>query len=573
MARVRIKGQGLNTNAFPWPVGMSNNASKPGVRVGSTLGPVPRGEANLEAEKGEIAALSTKSGIPDTFKIGGERHSQGGTPLNLPTDSFIFSDTPKMRIKDPVVLSQFGMPERKSGYTPAEIAKKYNINSFKRILLDKDTDHIQKRTAELMIANYNLKLAKLALVQESMKGFPQGIPMMAMPYIESMEIDPAEFVQMNPGEGDDNSAEQDAGMRLGGSLSQAQSGLSIGEGLRPAYDIERSNSNNWNNASYEDYVNYYRNNTYPAFTNNLNALGDVNSYSSQSDIDKYNQLNEIKNFIKTSPDSGVAYENQLIKHIYSPENSKSVDPRDQFYKKNTKAPFSMKSGSGFSNYTFSAQENAKKFAKAYPEYYSTFLSAMNSNNPVEMKNIAEEFYNYDVPNSLGMLPWTDQDKFQDLAGILEEQADKIIQSKQYSTSQPKDQETSRKADIIYANLVSEGNKLDRNSAAYLQNLALRDEVFKHTKEYKNLPSKTFGWTNRPNQWINDKVRMYSDNENSFIDNLYTKVSPKIESKNKGTGSLVNTTLSQAEKNALAKQNKSADAKVDKLSKWAKYEVK
>jgi len=218
-------GLGLNANTMPWPI-MAGKMSEPNIQVNSTLSPVPRDEANLEAEKGEIAALPTKSGIPDTYKIGGKRHYEGGTPLNLPKDSFIYSDTPKMRIKDKVVLAQFGMPERKSGYTPAEIAKKYDVAPFKKILLDKNTDKLHKQTAELMIANYNLKLAKLALVQESMKGFPQGIPLVAMPYIESMQIDPAEFVQMNPGQGDASSQGEEAGstMAYGGGVDYFDNG-------------------------------------------------------------------------------------------------------------------------------------------------------------------------------------------------------------------------------------------------------------------------------------------------------------------------------------------------------------
>ena len=45
-----------------------------------------------------------------------------------------------------------------------------------------------------MIANNNLKLGQLALVQESMKGFPQGIPEIAMPYIEHLQMNPEEFM-------------------------------------------------------------------------------------------------------------------------------------------------------------------------------------------------------------------------------------------------------------------------------------------------------------------------------------------------------------------------------------------
>ena len=163
------------------------------VEVRDTLQPVDREEANLEAEKGETAVVNVE-GMPAHFKIGGKRHSQGGTPLNLPDNSFIFSDTAKMKIKDPQILAQFGMKPKRGGYTPAEIAKKYDINKFRKVLADPNSEDLERKTAEMMIANYNEKLAKLSLAQESVKGFPQGIPVIAMPYIDTMSMDASTFL-------------------------------------------------------------------------------------------------------------------------------------------------------------------------------------------------------------------------------------------------------------------------------------------------------------------------------------------------------------------------------------------
>jgi hypothetical protein len=148
--------------------------------VSNTISSVPREAANVEAEGGETVYgdLDGDGGM-EHMKITGPRHSQGGVPLNLPEGSFIFSDTAKMRIKDPEVLEYFGLSEKKGGYTPAEIAKKYNINKYKAVLEDKTSDELDKNTAQLMIKNYNEKLAYLAMVQESMKGFPQGVPEVA----------------------------------------------------------------------------------------------------------------------------------------------------------------------------------------------------------------------------------------------------------------------------------------------------------------------------------------------------------------------------------------------------------
>lgn len=185
--------------------------------VRDTLQPVAREGANLEAEKGETAMVNI-DGIPAHFKIGGKRHSQGGTPLNLPDNSFIFSDTAKMKIKDPIMLAQFGMVPKKSGYTPAEIAKKYDINKLRQVLADPNTDDLERKTAELMISNYNMKLAKLALLQESSKGFPQGIPVVAMPYIMATGMNPEEFAQMGT-QGEEEEPDADMGeQRYGGNI-------------------------------------------------------------------------------------------------------------------------------------------------------------------------------------------------------------------------------------------------------------------------------------------------------------------------------------------------------------------
>lgn len=147
--------------------------------VSKTIQEVPREQANIEAEKGEtIYADMDGDGMYEHLNIEGQRHTKGGTPLNVPEGSFVFSDTAKMRIKDPEILRKFGLSPRKGGYTPAEIAKKYDVNKYKGILQDPNSDQMMKNTAMLMIKSYQRKLAELALIQESMKGFPQGIPEM-----------------------------------------------------------------------------------------------------------------------------------------------------------------------------------------------------------------------------------------------------------------------------------------------------------------------------------------------------------------------------------------------------------
>jgi hypothetical protein len=197
------------------PAGMG---SKPDVSVGKTLNPVDREFATLEAEKGETTVTNLgKTGIPEFYNIGGKPHSQGGTPLNLPPDSFIFSKDKKLKIKDEDLLNEFGKNTKgkKKSYTPAEISKKYNLNDYHKILADPDSSKLEHKTAEMMIENYNKKLSQLALVQESMKGFPNGIPGIAQPYMMATGLDPKEFLpqQEQPAQGQPQ-------MQFGGSVAE-----------------------------------------------------------------------------------------------------------------------------------------------------------------------------------------------------------------------------------------------------------------------------------------------------------------------------------------------------------------
>ena len=168
-----------------------------------TLQPDPRSMSVLEAEKGEtLIRKGTNSAIPEFFKIGGKRHSEGGTPLSgekATPDSFIYSDTKAMKIKDPAILESFGFAAKKGGYTPAKISKKFDLNSKElREGLYSDSDPLRKKTAVMMADNYISNLGKLALVQESQKGFPQGVPEIAVPYMDKVGLDPAQFLPEQP---------------------------------------------------------------------------------------------------------------------------------------------------------------------------------------------------------------------------------------------------------------------------------------------------------------------------------------------------------------------------------------
>jgi hypothetical protein len=128
-ARTGYQVQGSLANDVPAFGGADYNAyigtHKP--QVSKTLTAVPRSAANLEAEGGETVVGNLDGSKMPSFKtIKGPRHSNGGVPLLLPEDSFIFSDTKSMRIADPKVLDMFGVKPKKGGYTPAELSKKYD---------------------------------------------------------------------------------------------------------------------------------------------------------------------------------------------------------------------------------------------------------------------------------------------------------------------------------------------------------------------------------------------------------------------------------------------------------------
>jgi hypothetical protein len=107
-----------------------------------------------------------------------------------------------MKIKDPAILESFGFAAKKGGYTPAKISKKFDLNNKDlREGLYSENDPLRKKTAVIMADNYISNLGKLALVQESQKGFPQGIPEIAMPYMDKIGLDPAQFLPPSPEEG------------------------------------------------------------------------------------------------------------------------------------------------------------------------------------------------------------------------------------------------------------------------------------------------------------------------------------------------------------------------------------
>lgn len=178
--------------------GADMKTSAPERQATKTITKVPREAANLEAEGGETVLTFDPTGFPLFYTIKGPRHHSGGVPLNLPDDSFIFSDTKEMIVRDCTILKMFSKSCGKKGYTPADLSKQFDINKYRNVLQDPNSDEITRRTAESMIKKYVIKLGALALAQEAKKGFPQGVPVVAKAYMDAYGISEDDLMPQDP---------------------------------------------------------------------------------------------------------------------------------------------------------------------------------------------------------------------------------------------------------------------------------------------------------------------------------------------------------------------------------------
>ena len=195
MARIKIKNKNSLPKGYTIRKGKCIKTYEAGgATVSNTLSPVDRDAANLEAEKNEMVLTDTTGdGVFELYGVGGKRHSEGGTPLNLPDQSFVYSDTRGMLLtKDE--MKSLGI-ESKKRLTPAKAAKKFPLNKFIKILEDETSDKIAVETAEQMIGKNKIMLSQIAFIQESKKDFEGGLPLAAFPYLMSKGVNPEEFQQ------------------------------------------------------------------------------------------------------------------------------------------------------------------------------------------------------------------------------------------------------------------------------------------------------------------------------------------------------------------------------------------
>ena len=163
-----------------------------GRKINTSIQPVPREEANIEAEKGETVLTDMNDdGVFELYNIAGKRHSRGGTPLDLPPQSFIYSDTREMKLNK-AELNELGIDFKKK-LTPATISKKYQLNKYLEVLDNPHSDNIAVDTAEYMLDKNKKKLSHLAFVQEAKKDFVEGVPLASYAYLKEQGLDPEQY--------------------------------------------------------------------------------------------------------------------------------------------------------------------------------------------------------------------------------------------------------------------------------------------------------------------------------------------------------------------------------------------
>ena len=98
------------------------------VSTRKSLKSVPRDQANIEAEGGETVLTDLNNdGMFGLYNITGPSHDDGGVPMNLPDQSFVFSRDPSLFLSDEE-LAQFDMTNSKAGKSPAQVSRKFDLN-------------------------------------------------------------------------------------------------------------------------------------------------------------------------------------------------------------------------------------------------------------------------------------------------------------------------------------------------------------------------------------------------------------------------------------------------------------
>ena len=186
------RGYSMVTNPFGYDAIDESSYDSPYNKVNTSIKSVPRSQANIEAEGGETILTDTNNdGVFEFYDIVGKRHHKGGVPLDVPEQSFVFSDTGKMKLNKGEMEEMNIQSDKK--LTPAKISKNYKLNEHIATLDNPLSDKIAIDTAEYMLDKNKKKLSQLAFLQEAKKGFEEGVPLASYPYLKDKGIDPIQY--------------------------------------------------------------------------------------------------------------------------------------------------------------------------------------------------------------------------------------------------------------------------------------------------------------------------------------------------------------------------------------------
>lgn len=483
--------------------------------VNNKMGAIPREHANIEVEGGEsVIGDVNQDGTMELMHFVGKRHSEGGIPVNIPEGSFIFSDTKSLTIKDREVIEKiFNLPYRKQGYTPGEISKKYEINTYVEILKDENADPLAKRSAAEMLKKNKQKLGILAFIQESMKGFPDGIPAIAEEVLSTMGIDPNQMAQqfappqpeqgmgmgqgmMPPMEGQgipmsegedamagmmpegpavapDDLANQMQG-QFGGTMPEYAEAGTVGTpdcpfGYKWNPHVKACVTIPYANVSVKGLIPTIAYNNYFGLApksqpkkSTVSSDDDDFSQNLRRQIEEGNRKSQGKTppslttsgkrpsqeplgdnsaaaqFKRNNPGAGTEafekerkarldYQKQVAEKEAAEYNKKEAEKNKAAAEDRAKNPYK------YNVPGFGKKSDLDEYMSQNAEQYTAgdiFYKALNSGDPAQMLSAAKDIKKIDVPWSIGWMPFTDQDKIDDMYTILHEEALKKLNRKQ-----------------------------------------------------------------------------------------------------------------------------------------------
>lgn len=194
------------------------------VRV--TYPEVPRDEASIEVERGEYIIPPDMSAL---YKVGGQKHSKGGTPVYAKGGEYVVSDYVTMPVGLQEMLGFEATSRKKKDNTIAALlSKKVDAKEYNRLskiiqddLSGKDVDKFELATARNRMPLYQEYVSKAALggeLSKAIQGKEFQIPAIAEPALQTIAITSRR---------DEVEKEPLAQARMGGMLDQYQVGNSV----------------------------------------------------------------------------------------------------------------------------------------------------------------------------------------------------------------------------------------------------------------------------------------------------------------------------------------------------------